>query len=102
MNETNMKSFLSSLPHIIPDLLKKLYFVNNASSDNQIMSLIIELSKTSELKTLVLMSNQFSSFTYRALADYMIPSQMFKSLNKFVLKDPNPFKLHFKDLLKVT
>ena len=54
-----MKSFQRSLIHIIPDLLLKLYMINNGVKDNQLMSFVIELSKTIGLETLVMMQNNF-------------------------------------------
>ena len=66
------------------------------------MSLLIELSKTERLQTLVMIQNEFGSFTYRAIADYLIPSNMFKSVKKFVIRDPNPGKFHQKEMFKIS
>ena len=47
------------------------------------------------------MGNGIGATAYQSLVRYFIPSQGFRSLKKFVLKDPNPMKIATTMLNKV-
>ena len=92
LNDNTMSSFAEVLNQIIPDILKKLYVINSASKDAELMNLVRYLAKTRGLETLVFMQNSFGMATYSVLADQFIPKRAFKSIKKFVLREPIPHK----------
>lgn len=82
--------------------MTKLYMINTATSDAQMKHLIVELSKTKGLQSLVFMRNNFGEKTYKGLSKFLVPSMGFRTLKKFVLKDPIPNKLLPGEISKIS
>lgn len=102
LNESNIDSLAHQLKVLVPKMLRKLYLVNTASTDSQMKHLIVELCKTKGLKSLVFMQNNFGEKTYKGLSQFLIPSIGFRSLKKFVVKDPIPNKLLPHEICSIT
>lgn len=90
LDESNIKGLtLMVSKGCIPVLFDKLYMINNTISDQSLADLVVELSKSSEMKGFGVIQNDIGPQTCEAISQF-IESKSFQSLSKFIMKDPKP------------
>ena len=90
INFSNQESFGRSIAALIPDMLKKLYLIDNNLSDSCLASLFEALAKCKDggLSSLYIINNSLGSCSADALANQFLSSKNIKHLKKFTLKNP--------------
>ena len=101
LNHSNSRSLAKAVINLVPKVMNKMYLINNSIKDIDLASIFHGLSQTNGLKGLGIMGNGIGATAYQSLVRYYIPSQGFRSLKKFVLKDPNPIQIATTALNKV-
>lgn len=88
---------------LVPDVLTKLYLVNNSLKDFDTAQIINGLAeaKAQGLQDLGIMRNGVSAASFEAVAHKLIPSDNFRTIKKFIIKDPNPIKIATANLSKM-
>ena len=75
---------------MIPNLAKKLYFVNNALNDSSIGDIMNEIAYTKGLKCLGVIKNAMGSKFFASLT-LGLWNNALTELSKFILKDQTPY-----------
>ena len=90
INFSNQESFGRSIAALIPDMLKKLYLIDNNLSDSCLASLFEALAKCKDggLSSLYIINNSLGSCSADSLANQFLSSKNIKHLKKFTLKNP--------------
>ena len=103
LNKNNTTSFSKSAKYLVPDVLTKLYLVNNSLKDADTAMIISGLSECKQegLQGLGIMRNGLSVASFDAIAEKLIPSNIFAVIKKFILKDPNPIKIAVSSLSRM-
>lgn len=91
-----------ALPIMIPHKITKAFLINNNLDDEAISGIIIILSNCGGFKSLNIAKNGIGSLSLQMMAQTMVPSLMFRTIRKFILKDPFPQKVYKNEAYQLT
>lgn len=90
INSNSQGSFGGAVAALIPDMLKKLYLMDNNLTDSSVASMFQALSACQEggLSSLSIINNQLGNLAISALTESFLTSSTAKYLKKFHIKSP--------------